>query len=116
METYRHAERTDGETGLQVIRRARDLLWHSAYSELRRVTSSYHRGVLILQGRVSSRYIKQVAQELMGRIQGVHSVINDIEVRAALESGRKREGAEMAIRDHTATPVAPGCGDSSEKG
>lgn len=116
MKAYRHADRAEDELGPEVIRQARDLLSHSAYSELRRVTSSYHRGILMLRGRVSSRYIKQVAQELTVRIQGVHSVVNEIEVRVTSESGREGKGAEAAIPVHPTTPADAGGDDSSEKG
>lgn len=102
--------------GPEVIRRACDILTHSAYSELRRVTSIYHRGVLMLRGCVSSRYIKQVAQELTGRIQGVHSVVNEIEVCATSESGREGKGAETAIPVHPTTLADAGGDDSSKKG
>ncbi len=116
MEAYRHAEHTEDELALEVIRRAGDILTRSAYFELRRVTSTYHHGVLMLRGRVSSRYIKQVAQELTGRIQGVQSVVNEIEVRAASESGREGKGAETAISVHPTTPADAAGDDSSKKG
>ncbi len=116
MKAYRPAESTDDDLGPEVIRQARDLLSHSAYSELSWIISSYHRGVLMLQGRVSSRYIKQVAQELTGRIRGVHAVVNEIEVRPAWETGRERKGVETMISDHAATLGEPGGDDSSEKG
>ncbi|MHB1560319.1 MAG: BON domain-containing protein [Isosphaeraceae bacterium] len=116
MKAYRQTRRTEDEPGPEVIRRARDLLTHSAYSELRGVTSSYHRGVLMRKGRVRSRDIKQVARELTGRIQGVHSVVNEIEVHAPSEGRREDKGVKTAIPVHPTTPADAGGEDSSEKG
>ena len=60
--------------------------------------------------------LHRMAQELTGRIPGVHSVVNEIEVRSAWEGGRERKGAETAIPDQTVTPGEPGGDDSGEKG
>jgi osmotically-inducible protein OsmY len=71
----------------EIIRRARDRLSCSPYPELARITSSYHRGVLMLRGCVRSQYLKQVAQELVSRIEGVDAIVNHIEVRMAADRG-----------------------------
>jgi osmotically-inducible protein OsmY len=49
--------------------------------ELRRLACDFHEGVLTLHGRVSSFYLKQVAQTLVRDLPGVLQVINDLDVR-----------------------------------
>jgi hypothetical protein len=41
----------------------------------------------MLQGCVTPHYLKQVAQELVGRIEGVKAPVNQIEVRMAVDRG-----------------------------
>ena len=52
----------------------------SSYPCLRKISCVDHGGVLILRGRVSSFFHKQIAQTLVGDIEGVKEVINQIEV------------------------------------
>jgi len=96
----------EGEEG--IIRRARDQLSRSPYSELVRITSSYHRGVLMLRGCVRSQYLKQVAQELVSRIEGVDAIVNHIEVRMAADRGPSGAGVLGPGRDPG--PAPPGAG------
>jgi hypothetical protein len=63
-------------------RRAEDLFRRSAYLALRNLTCVDSGGVLTLSGQVSSYYLKQVAQEIAARVEGVRVVINAIEVHA----------------------------------
>ncbi len=44
------------------------------------VSCDCEQGVLLLRGRVSSFYHKQVAQEAVARVNGVTQVVNTIEV------------------------------------
>jgi osmotically-inducible protein OsmY len=46
-----------------------------------------HEGVVTLRGRVPSYYLKQVAQELVGRVPGVEVVSNHLEVAAVADLG-----------------------------
>ena len=54
----------------------------SGYRELHLVSCEFHEGVLTLRGRVSSYYLKQLAQELIRRLDGAEEVNNRLEVVA----------------------------------
>jgi osmotically-inducible protein OsmY len=45
-----------------------------------RVSCEYAAGTLLLRGRLSSYYHKQVAQEAVKGIEGVTDIVNEIEV------------------------------------
>jgi hypothetical protein len=55
-------------------------LQESSHRALLRIECYDHEGVVTLQGRVPSYYLKQVAQELVGRVPGVEAVSNYLEV------------------------------------
>ena len=57
----------------------------NAYLALKNVTCDYHDGVLTLRGCLPTYYLKQLAQEAVGRPEGVRRVVNEIEV---VPSGR----------------------------
>jgi osmotically-inducible protein OsmY len=61
---------------------AQSRLRTSGYYELHVVSCDFHEGVLTLRGRVSSFYLKQVAQELIRRMDGAEEVNNRLEVVA----------------------------------
>ena len=61
---------------------AQSRLRKSGYHELHLVSCDFHEGVLTLRGRVSSFYLKQVAQELIRRLDGAEEVNNRLEVAA----------------------------------
>ena len=63
-------------------RRRSSRLRNSGYHELYFVLCDFHEGVLTLRGRVSSFYLKQVAQELIRRLDGVGEVNNHLVVVA----------------------------------
>ena len=48
--------------------------------ELKRLHCTAHSGNLILRGQVSSYYLKQLAQEVLRSLNGVHRIVNHIEV------------------------------------
>ena len=87
MESADRPDRAHDEAEEGIIRCARDQLSRSPYSELVRITSSYHRGVLMLRGCVRSQYLKQVAQGSVSRIEGVDAIVNHNEVRMAADRG-----------------------------
>lgn len=60
--------------------RGESVLRDSSYPALRRLSCCYDAGVLIIQGRVSSYYLKQMAQTLLGRLSGVRTINNQVEV------------------------------------
>jgi osmotically-inducible protein OsmY len=61
---------------------AHSRLRNSGHQELRLVSCDFHEGVLTLRGQVSSFYLKQVAQELIRRLDGAEEVNNHLEVVA----------------------------------
>lgn len=63
-----------------VVADARDRLRSLPYPAMKRLHCDYGAGVLKLRGRVNSFYLKQLAQEAVSALHGVHSVVNEIEV------------------------------------
>jgi osmotically-inducible protein OsmY len=61
---------------------ARERLRRSPYMPIRTLSCDYEHGVLLLRGRLSSFYHKQIAQETVSDIEGVLHVVNEIEVIA----------------------------------
>jgi hypothetical protein len=59
---------------------AQDYLRQSPYRALRSVVCEDDRGALVLRGRLSSYYLKQMAQETVGRQAETVRVINTIKV------------------------------------
>jgi hypothetical protein len=66
--------------GAHVVEEAENELHHCQYRSLRHITCRYEHGVLHLVGTVPSYYVKQVAQELVSRLDDVDEVVNDLEV------------------------------------
>ncbi len=63
-------------------------LRNSPYLALRNVTCACRDGVLTLRGCLPTYYLKQVAQAVVARVDGVRQVVNEIEVVC----GGMREG------------------------
>lgn len=59
---------------------AESRLMQSPYMELHRATCEWVQGVLVLRGRVSRYYLKQVAQSLVGQVPGVEKIDNQIRI------------------------------------
>jgi osmotically-inducible protein OsmY len=55
----------------------------SPYLALRNVACDGHDGVLTLRGCLPTYYLKQVAQAIVARVDGVQQVVNEIEVVCA---------------------------------
>ncbi len=55
-------------------------LQQNPYLAVRTVSCECDRGVLVLRGRLSTFYQKQVAQEAVAGLRGVEQVVNEIEV------------------------------------
>ena len=67
----------------QVVQaKAQSRLRKSGYHQLQHISCEFHEGVLTLRGRVSSFYLKQVAQTLINQLDGVGEVNNRLEVVA----------------------------------
>jgi hypothetical protein len=58
----------------------RESLDRAPYAGLRSLCCEEHEGVLILRGRVSSYFLKQIAQELAARVDGIELIDNRVEV------------------------------------
>jgi hypothetical protein len=56
------------------------VLGESAYPDLRRLRCDFHDGVVSIRGRLPSFFLKQMAQTIVSRIDGVRRVNNLIKV------------------------------------
>ncbi len=63
---------------VQVI--AQRQLRESAYYSIRSVRCDFHEGVLTLRGCLATYYLKQVAQTLVAKVEGVQLINNRVEV------------------------------------
>jgi osmotically-inducible protein OsmY len=61
---------------------AESRLRRSAYLASQYISCEFYARVLILRGRLPSYYLNQVAQALVGNIEGVERIDNQIEVMA----------------------------------
>ena len=68
--------------------RVTDLLRRSVYPEIRRVTCEFHEGMLFLRGRVSSYYLKQVAQAVVLKMGSFEELNNQLEVLTPSPAGQ----------------------------
>lgn len=66
---------------IPLTEQAEELLQRAPYVALRGVYCEHHEGVLILRGRVGSYYMKQIAQVLVARLDGIELIDNRIEVK-----------------------------------
>jgi len=65
----------------EILQAATARLRANPYPNVQKVSCECnHQGVLMLRGRLTSFYQKQLAQEAVVRLPGVTQVINDIEV------------------------------------
>jgi osmotically-inducible protein OsmY len=58
----------------------REALHHNSLRGLARVTCELRAGMAILHGKVSSFYLKQLAQEVVKKVDGVELVVNQVDV------------------------------------
>ncbi|MCC7334191.1 MAG: BON domain-containing protein [Pirellulaceae bacterium] len=56
------------------------MLGNSPYSELRSANCEYHDGTVVLNGQVSSFYLKQLAQALVARVTPSSRIRNQLQV------------------------------------
>ena len=66
------------QPGLQEL--AEGCLRRNPYLALKNVACDCREGVLVLRGCLPSYYLKQVAQEVVARLEGVERIENQIEV------------------------------------
>ncbi len=74
----------------EIHREAEERFRESSYLAVRTISCTVGDGVIHLHGSLPSHYLKQVAQELASSVEGVHRVINRIEVFAPAVQGRPR--------------------------
>ena len=63
-----------------ILNGVQQLLHSTGHQELRSLAYEYHEGMLILLGRLSSHYLKQLAQEAVRTQSGVRMIVNATEV------------------------------------
>jgi osmotically-inducible protein OsmY len=68
------------ESHQRIEREVERRLHHSSYRTLRDVSCRAEGVVVVLQGRLSSHYLKQLAQMLAADVEGVSCVVNSIVV------------------------------------
>ena len=76
---------------------ARLRLRRSGYSQLGVVSCEFHEGVLTLRGRVSTFYLKQVAQTVIRNLDGVGEINNRLEVAPAPDDSAEDQGYAPTI-------------------
>lgn len=74
-------QKTDELPSDPAAARAWQRLSQSPYRELKGISCGIKNGVLVLRGQVSSFYLKQLAQEIVRRADGVQAIANQLEVR-----------------------------------
>lgn len=85
---------------LRRLRVAHDVearLFRSGYLALRGISCELHDGIARLRGHLPTYYLKQIAQEIVGEVVGVRSVVNQIEVgpRRVTTMGENCEQVKM---------------------
>jgi osmotically-inducible protein OsmY len=66
-----------------VANRVSQALSQSGYAPLRRLHCECYRGTVLLQGTVGSYFLKQMAQAIASRIDGVRQIDNRLRVQEA---------------------------------
>lgn len=66
--------------GQTIDDRVRRQLQNSSYPELRTIECHCTSGELTIEGRVSSFFLKQAAQETLGHLQGIEKIDNKLVV------------------------------------
>jgi hypothetical protein len=69
-----------------LVRLASLRLAENSHASLRRVSCTDREGVLMLRGRVASCHLKQLAQSIVSKIDGVSKIVNCLEVPAVASS------------------------------
>jgi osmotically-inducible protein OsmY len=64
----------------KIAEAAKQRILHRPHLTMQRLWCEFDRGRLFLRGQVPSFYFKQLAQEAVAGLEGVHQVVNEIEV------------------------------------
>ena len=82
---------------LTVCQVAESRLRNSSYWALRTLSCEYHDGVLVLNGRLPTYYLKQIAQTLVEGMDGVLEIANRVDVvRRDVRRIANRDDREIA--------------------
>lgn len=73
-----------------VCSRAESILRENAHLRNYAITCHFHEGTLVLHGCVPCYYFKQIAQTVVGEVDGVEHVVNQIKVNDAFDSAKVR--------------------------
>lgn len=74
----------------EVVKAAEKRLQDSPYAALRTITCEFREGTLVLRGRVTSYYLKQLAQETVRSLEGIGGILNVVEARRATNGSSPR--------------------------
>ncbi len=92
----------DIEQSQTKARLAQQRILSSSYAEVRCIRCEIHDGVLYLRGQVTSFYLKQLTQETVRSLEGIHTISNFVEVidpdrslQAAFEASVDDSNAEI---------------------
>lgn len=77
-------------------RLAQQRILGSSYAEVRCIRCQIHDGVLYLRGQVTSFYLKQLTQETVRSLEGIHAISNFVEV---IDPDRSLQAASDASID-----------------
>jgi osmotically-inducible protein OsmY len=69
-----------------IERAVEERLCQTSYLELRRLSAAFEKGVLTLNGYVSSYYLRQIAQAAVRDLEGIEAIDNRIEVISGLSN------------------------------
>ena len=84
MSLFTQREKRDAQGDVEEAARIR--LQLSPYRAIRRCSCTFDGETLRLQGQVPTYHYKQLAQVALAGMQGVHAIVNDIEVGARQNS------------------------------
>lgn len=74
----------------RILENVKRRLEESPYGFQRRVDAAYEDGVLTLRGRVPTFFLKQTAQALAAKVDGVRQVVNLVDVPAGNSASASR--------------------------
>ncbi len=84
-QTLAHGEPTNAATAVvdadaDTLNAASAALHHTGYAQLRAVKLYCHYGRIVLQGRISTHFLKHLAQEVVRLVPNVKEIDNDLHV------------------------------------
>jgi osmotically-inducible protein OsmY len=88
-----------------VTEQIKERLWGKPYLALEGIGCSLRAGVLTLRGQVGTSALKDIAEAVVRRIEGVGRVVNEIEVVPAVTGGSA--GDRRVERARRAGPTSP---------